>query len=245
MARYKLVSTLGQVDTQLSVESQKHHLMDMLRLSGFDNLDVRPLVPGTVLRLGQEQECYDFMKRMQTALNGPDFMVDALKPPYAAIRDCNSLEPLASFCGGGEIELPFKVGLTLIKIRLLLDLLALRAARAIAIPRSAPREILDTIRAYVVRTKVIAHKHKDEFSLFEDYADKIASLKRDIVTLWTEVRKEHKQMWQKLLHPASYLDIPPVEDNEQPQLSLIYTHKAYEETPYALDGKVIHIFGAS
>ncbi|MCJ1332246.1 hypothetical protein MMC10_008938 [Thelotrema lepadinum] len=234
LARYKFVGALREIDTRLSVQTQKHHLMEMLRLSGFDNMDLRPLVPGTILRLGQEQECYDFMKRTQTALNGPDFMVDASKPPWASIQGCNSFEPLASFCSGGEIELPFKVGLTLVKIRLLLDLLALRAAKAIAIPQSIPPEILTSIRAYVLRTKIVADKHKDKSLLSEDRADETASLKRDIETLWAQVREEHKQMWQMLLHPARHLDTPPVDDQEQPQLSLLFTHKAYEETPYAL-----------
>ena len=61
-ARFGLVEALLEVQTFDAVDQAHSHLMHMLRLCRGDNMGVRDLVPALFLRLGRDQECYDFLK---------------------------------------------------------------------------------------------------------------------------------------------------------------------------------------
>ena len=60
-SRYAVVEAYLAIDTYAAVEAARSHLADMLRLCRGDNMGVRDLVPATLLRLGRDQECYDFV----------------------------------------------------------------------------------------------------------------------------------------------------------------------------------------
>ena len=60
--RYALVEALLTEHTYAAVSAALDHLLDMLRLCRGDNMGVRDSVPALYLRLGREQECYDFIK---------------------------------------------------------------------------------------------------------------------------------------------------------------------------------------
>jgi hypothetical protein len=60
--RFAYVQALQKLDTYASVKLQLDTLLDMLRLCRGDNMGVRNLVPGLMLRLNMDQECYDFIK---------------------------------------------------------------------------------------------------------------------------------------------------------------------------------------
>lgn len=60
-ARCALVEALSKIDTLDAVRSALSHLMDMLRLCRSDNMGVRDIISSLMLRLGKEQECYDFV----------------------------------------------------------------------------------------------------------------------------------------------------------------------------------------
>jgi len=61
-ARFAAADALLKANTAVSVANALEHFKDMLRLCRSDNLAVRHVVPVLMLRLGQEQECYDFLK---------------------------------------------------------------------------------------------------------------------------------------------------------------------------------------
>lgn len=65
-ARYALIEALKRIKTLDAVQTALDHLMDMLRLNRGDNMGVRDLVPALLLRLGRDQDCYDFVKWYQT-----------------------------------------------------------------------------------------------------------------------------------------------------------------------------------
>lgn len=61
-ARYAHVEALLEVQTRTAVARALEHTLDLFRLNRSDNLGVRNLVPSLSIRLGRDQECYDFLK---------------------------------------------------------------------------------------------------------------------------------------------------------------------------------------
>ena len=61
-ARYALIEATLKIKTYQAAKTVLEHLMDLLRLYRSDNMGVRDLVPAQMLRIGQEQEAYDFVK---------------------------------------------------------------------------------------------------------------------------------------------------------------------------------------
>ncbi len=61
-ARFAAADALLKVNTKTAVEQALEHFTDMLRLCRSDNMGVRDIIPHLLLRLGREQECYDFLK---------------------------------------------------------------------------------------------------------------------------------------------------------------------------------------
>jgi len=61
-ARYTHVEALLEVQPRTAVAKALEHLLDVLRLNHSDNIGVRDLIPSLYLRLGRDQDCYDFLK---------------------------------------------------------------------------------------------------------------------------------------------------------------------------------------
>ena len=124
-ARLLAADALVKIDTVVAVEKALQHYTDMLRLCRSDNLGVRDIIPGLLLRLGREQECYNFLKWWATVDDKDhynrryDWGDVAL--PYLDIRDADVFEPVDMFCSGSA-SLCHLAMLTLLKLRLRLDL---------------------------------------------------------------------------------------------------------------------------
>lgn len=61
-ARYGLLDSLRKIRTREAVQASRDHVMDLLRLCRGDNMGVRDMTPALMIRLGHDQEAYDFMK---------------------------------------------------------------------------------------------------------------------------------------------------------------------------------------
>ncbi|EQL31762.1 hypothetical protein BDFG_05990 [Blastomyces dermatitidis ATCC 26199] len=61
-ARSAFIHALLDVDSRESVQMQLEHARDMLRLSRSDTVGIRSAMPGAMLQLGMDPECYDFLK---------------------------------------------------------------------------------------------------------------------------------------------------------------------------------------
>ncbi len=61
-ARFAVAQVLERMGSKTSLLAALDHLMDQLRLCRGDNLGVREFIPGIMLRIGKDQECYDFIK---------------------------------------------------------------------------------------------------------------------------------------------------------------------------------------
>ncbi|KAI1097980.1 hypothetical protein F4804DRAFT_325969 [Jackrogersella minutella] len=123
-ARFAAADALLQIDTIKAVENALAHFQDMLRLCRSDNLGVRDIVPDLLLRLGREQECYDFLKWWAVIddkhhYNGRYDWGD-VSLPYLDISGADAFEAVDAFASG--LSLCQLVILALLKVRLQLDI---------------------------------------------------------------------------------------------------------------------------
>lgn len=231
-ARFALVQALQKVRTVNSVQTQLDHLMDMLRLCRSDNMGLRGLVPALMLRLGKDQECYDFVKWWALTSEDESYDWGDTSLPYLDIKNANVFETVE----GSHGECAHVVCLTLLKVKLLLDVTSLENL-ASTVGKKVPREILETIQPYVPLSLIVAGNPK--ILRFENKTALIGELNTQVNALFTLVKKFNIHYWSALMNPGSHLTTRPASYSrgsvEETQLVLIYTYDAWVETPTALE----------
>ncbi|KAJ5164861.1 uncharacterized protein N7500_006691 [Penicillium coprophilum] len=80
-----------------SVQVQLENLMENLRLCRSDNVRSKDMVPGVMIRLKKDQECYNFLKWWATSAKDPQYNWGDQTLPYLDIRNANPLEPIGAF----------------------------------------------------------------------------------------------------------------------------------------------------
>ena len=254
-ARLDLVDALGGINTRVSVQAQVEHLLDMLRLCRSDNMGVRNMVPPLLLRLNKDQECYDFIKWWQTTGRQAAYDYGNTSLPYLDTRNANVFESVDELFSISihrhqhqhqhqnqqykyyehGFNLTNIVAVTLLKIKLMLDLEALQNTTLVG--RKVPREILDGIQKHVVRSSVISLDRK----LRErgDHSAYLDALTRQVYNLYFTVEMANSYFWPCLLNPGPHLAALPVAYShgsiEEMQLVLQYSYKPWVETPGAID----------
>ncbi|OCL01601.1 hypothetical protein AOQ84DRAFT_230767 [Glonium stellatum] len=220
-ARFALVETLQKIETPDSLRAQLDHLMDLTRLCRSDNMGVRYIVPALMLRLGMGQECYDFVKWWNTT--GQDYDFGSLELPFLDIRNADMFESVEYLCGR-YCNLSHTVGITLLKIKLLLDLTVLRDS-AIMGEKQALRRLTIT-------------GHDDLIELL-DKGVAIKLLAAQVDVLYKAVNKANKHFWLNLLMPGMHLTTrPPYYSHgsiEEMQMVLQYSYDSWLETPGAIE----------
>lgn len=137
-ARASLANSMVSIDTVESAEAQLEHFMDMLRLCRNDNLGVRDIIPGLMLRLNKDQECCDFIKWWADA--------DEWSAKNWNKKHADAFEPVDG--SNNFYDLCHSVCLIALKIKLLLDLMRLQGS-AFCLGTKVPREIVDVIQTSV------------------------------------------------------------------------------------------------
>jgi hypothetical protein len=84
------------VGTSLAVESGLGHILEITKNAKSSMLGVADFAPASFLRLGRDQEAYDFMKWWITT---PDTIMRPPTQPYTAVKNQDILEPAAVFMG--------------------------------------------------------------------------------------------------------------------------------------------------
>ncbi|KAL8997097.1 MAG: hypothetical protein Q9169_003533 [Polycauliona sp. 2 TL-2023] len=233
-SRFALVEAYLKVDTYAAVEAARSHLADMLRLCRGDNMGVRDLVPAILLRLGRDQDCYDFCKWYATSGSQSNYNWGDMEQGFLDVKNADVFEPLIDGFLSKYGDLSFTVALTLLKIRLLLDLQALQNSAAIG--SKVPREILDSVRSHLVTT-VICNNTKMMDSV--DQTPLIRRIEEQVQTLYTKVCKQNKYFWPALLKPNGNLGARPNAYSpggpEHMQIMLNYSYSSWKETPGAVE----------
>ncbi|EXU97050.1 MYND finger domain protein [Metarhizium robertsii] len=133
-ARYALVDAMlisygtagGPVDV---VQMSLDHLLDMMRLCRSDNLGLRELIPALYIRLGKDQDAYDFMKWYATTGQKMDYNWGDMEEPFLDTKDADVLEAPVKSWKGRVLDLNHVVAVVLIKVRIMLDLQVIQNAR--------------------------------------------------------------------------------------------------------------------
>lgn len=157
-ARYAVVdATLGHFRTAEAVHASADHLADMLRLCRSDNPGARWVLPAMYLRLGRDQECYDFMKWWATTGALSDYDWGDMGLPFLDVRGADVLESPGDLWARRWIGLSHSACVALVKVRVLLDLRhMLNATRAFE--GLAPRELINEIRGQELVSSVMASR---------------------------------------------------------------------------------------
>jgi hypothetical protein len=158
-ARFDWADALADMGTRTGVEEQLAHFLDMLRLCRSDNMGVRSLIPGIMLWLNKDQECYDLIKWFFVGCDDDDYDWGNTDLPFLEVKDADVFEDVEVFTKNKWQDLTQLVSLTLLKIKLLLDLEALQSSTR-TIGAKVPREVLYNIRSGIPLSPVITKNKK-------------------------------------------------------------------------------------
>ncbi|MCJ1465302.1 hypothetical protein MMC07_003919 [Pseudocyphellaria aurata] len=226
-ARYALVEAILKIRTYDAVVAALGHVMDCLRLCRSDNMGVRDFVPALLLRLGRDQECYDFVKWYATTGNESDYDWGDMDEPFLDIKDADVLESPQYLCGK-YTQLGQPVSTTLMKIRLLL------AARAGAQEWDGLRssQIFNQLEGEAIQNGT-GDNAREPLEVIE------VLLKSHVTMLHQAVVNSNKYFWPALISPERHLDARPEYyssgSEAEMQLVLQRHHDAWRESPGALE----------
>ncbi|PHH88599.1 hypothetical protein CDD83_7326 [Cordyceps sp. RAO-2017] len=244
-ARYGFVDALllsygtagGPVDV---VQTALNHLLDMLRLCRSDNMGVRDLIPALYIRLGRDQEAYDFVKWYATSGQDPEYDWGDMELPFLDVKDADLLEePHENFLNEKWMSsLSHTVALMLLKVRVLLDLQAVQNA-SVALCGAVPQEVVDLVRNQLVGS-VIRARRDLLLAEPEETTRLVESLKCQIQQLHRVVKGYNPHFWNLLVEDpdVGVLNRPnqySTRSSEEAILVIGYSSAAWYETPGAVD----------
>ncbi|KAK2763312.1 hypothetical protein FQN54_009948 [Arachnomyces sp. PD_36] len=234
-ARFGVIKALEKIKTRDSVEKQLYHLKEIMRLNRSDNMGVRYLAPGRMLRLGLDQDAYDFVKWHETTGSRDDYDWGDMSLGFLDVKNADAFEPVDYLCGRFP-TLYFVISITLLKIKLLLDLRALQNSIR-AVGSKVPAEILHNIQKNIPLSPIITGNR----TILDrrDHAEPIKQVTAQVGTLYRVAKETNKFFWPALLEPSDHLSAMPEAYSsgsvEEMQLALKYNYDAWIETPGAID----------
>ncbi|PWY72275.1 hypothetical protein BO70DRAFT_413915 [Aspergillus heteromorphus CBS 117.55] len=238
-SRQSLIRSLQHIRTRTAVEEQLRHLMGVLEIMRSDEMGLRFLIPALMLRLNEDQKCYDFMKwyslqgsRRYDAWSNPDM-------PFLDLKDADAFEDVTFVADEWNIN-PISQGINsaitlgLLKLRIILDLQTLQASAA-AIGRYLPVELLVMIQGYVVRSDIVANKR----ALLEkiDHAEEIARLEAQVLQLLESAQRFNPRIWPLILSRRTVPMTPTFDPGtlEEAQNVVAQCSPGWAETPGAIE----------
>ncbi|CAH0028869.1 unnamed protein product [Clonostachys rhizophaga] len=190
VARFAAANALLQVDTKLAVEGALDHFNEMIRLCGCDDQEVRDIIPHLLLRLGREQECYNFLKWWATTENPWK-----ITTPYLHLPEADPLESVEIF-SSKETSVSHLVALTLLKMRLFLDMDACSTFIADLDPPFDPFDLYDD-KDRPRPGRCVRNKIKE---MNRSYLEQTAQMLRDqYLTLCNRVHNANSYIWRALV----------------------------------------------
>lgn len=233
-ARYALIEALWKVPTFDAVQTALEHALDINHLNRSDNMNVRSVVPALFIRLDRDQDCYDYVKWWQTMGQDSDYRWGDISLPFLNIKNANAFEPIDYMCSKYP-DLSQIVAITLLKIRLLLDLQSLQ--NCAVLDGQVPAEIITNIEDFVPRSQILRSQKKSMSR--EKCLSLTKELKLQIDLLYKTVNEANRFFWPALLNPGDHIPARPSAyspgSREEMQLYLQYSIDAWTETPGALE----------
>lgn len=208
---------------QEAVGAALNHLVDLLASARADPFYLRNVIPALYATLGMDQHAYDFMKWWAERPVSELLEVDWNDPsvPYLDVRDADILEPLPDAwvkAPSRRLELSHPVIVMLLKMRVLLDLVAMQNARRFLGGRLPP-EIVDMIQCHIASGIVASRRELIRGSVEQTSGD-IASLKGQIEQLWRDTNESSPILWKKMFmafkDPAFAIEKRPIGFTDEP-----------------------------
>jgi hypothetical protein len=243
-ARYNMVDCLIQTfgapgGHKEAVRQGLDNLLDMLRLSRSDNMGVRDVVPHLYLRLNRDQEVYDFLKWYATTGTESNYDWGDMDNPYLDVKDADVLEePLDAWSNGRFLSLSHVGAVTLIKVRVLLDLQAAQSTFR-ALKGTMPPEIIDLICGQLIGSVVQSRPEILKMPT-EEISSLIQTIKDQIIALYKSANTYNAHFWRLMLsnaiaasqrRPGTYSP----ETKEEAYLTIGYCLASWVETPGAFE----------
>lgn len=193
-----LVKNFGSVPPrEEAVGAALNHLLNLLASNRADPLYLRNVIPALYVVLGMDQHAYDFVRWWATDYArqpGADWTDPSV--PYLDTRDADVLEPLAeewTWAAGRRLELYRPVIVMILKIRVLLDLVAIRRARR-SLDGVLPPEIIDMVQDQLAEG-IVASRREILRGGTEQISRHIEALRRQISRLYLDINKANPHFW--------------------------------------------------
>lgn len=235
MQRYHdLMSAILNVRTGEAVEEALKCALDMLRLNRGDNQGVREQIPSLYLRLGRDQEAYDFLK-WYAAKGTSNYDWRDMDLPFLNLQGEDALEDYLECSAERVITLSFIAAMTNLKIRLLLDLRGLQE-EVQKHPNLSYEKKMEWIREEAISD--VLYNRKDIVDR-PDYKDLVASLQKQVASLYDRVDELNKHYWPALHHPERYSHAMPtiysLGSPEEVIIAFRHTWYSWSECEQAID----------
>ncbi|KAI4671100.1 uncharacterized protein J4E88_009498 [Alternaria novae-zelandiae] len=241
-SRNELLRELPRLNTKAAVEAALEHALGLMRLNLQDPMCVRSITPAFFLRLGRDQEAYDFCKWWVT--KGSSLSCDwknVRQLPHEMGSGGDAWETVEVFervrnfgdgYGGGEnfavpgfSDLSHLVAVTLVKVRMLLDVRVLIDGirpRDFGDVSSSSIVLRDTGEGDIGQPEIILERVKDQ-----------------VLRLYHAVHRVNKHFWPRVVEPRAHLLMNPLnigmgEETEMHKVLPEY-YCAWSETPGAIE----------
>lgn len=246
-ARWKLVDALmHHFPTRLTaVKAVLNNQINLLHIYRADDgiQRLRDIIPSLFLRLGHDQDAYDFVKWWATCRPADDYVNDVTLP-YLDINNADPFDKPTNWTGH-DLDLGHAAAVMLIKIRLLADLRAAQnAARGLDKLDGRghfPQETVTHICRYLVASSIVAAQWVFVADNINILASKIDLLHRQVRSLFAATHHANKHFWSTLEDPGDALTInqylrPLYSKGSvyQAKLMVRYSHGAWRGTPGAM-----------
>lgn len=202
-ARYDVVTNQLNIRTGEAVEAALANLLDMLRLCRGDNMGVRSHIPALYLRLGRDQEAFDFLKWYADA--SPEFDWNDVEKPMLDVKGADAFAPVEVERSGLGMDLSFKLALLLVKARLFVDVSLLEGFLQ-KLGKDAPADKMEIVEEEAM-TDILPNRRDIVDS--SDYTSIMAGLRRQMVDIYTDIMKHNKYIIPGLENPARYSAAQP------------------------------------
>ncbi|KAM7212955.1 hypothetical protein V8F06_011659 [Rhypophila decipiens] len=247
-ARFIHAETLIRSWRRQGIEDALTIYLAMLQHDRADHQGCRHLIPALYIRLGRDQECYDFLKWWATTVRDEELLSDMTRP-YLDTKnaDATSLEDLVKLWIEPETE--YMNSLFLVAPLLLLKIRLLRAVQEIfnhreEEPDLTTEQVLEKIRPQVgdilERRPDLIPSGTDIFETGSPLGKAADDLEESIDKLVHKVNELNEYYIPMVLFPdpAEFSAGPQMYtpgSEEEARMCFMYTFNAWMETPYSME----------
>ncbi|KAF0745470.1 hypothetical protein Ae201684P_011350 [Aphanomyces euteiches] len=248
------VDALDAIGTRISLRRALDVLFECFRLNRADNMGLRDVAPGILLRLHEDQQAYDFARWW--AQDRPHYEWDNMALPYLNTSNADATESpensnFMSAYGGPSLH--HLVAVVLVKCRVLADarsrrrwLAFLHVAHRSSLRGHVP--VLRLIHAFIAQPSSATPRLQWNAHLASALDHLDALLVDQIARLLQHTERRNLRIWKALLNPAPMLAMvdPPSEcfsigDENEVKKAVQRFLPAWRATPEAFERLVAHV----